>query len=266
MYKDFKSKFSVLAEEETSRYKTGGGLLPGDYITIRKDVFNSPKLKDRPSQFFDRIKEIIGSQLPLKVSAIKSMRPETQHGLYGGAEAPTDYWVDVVQCATPALFVNCMTLPIEVLELQMPEGNNFSPEIPDQWKRKDNSKIKPEEVDVKDSELEKQTSGRNKERNLTRKHVNNALGKEAKDGRSQVDKPKKYKESVDDDTLLAEAAIQILSEGYCPKCKSRLYPNDEEPMEAAGVCGDCVAWDKTPDKRFQKKVEEYRKNKATKKK
>ena len=28
--------------------------------------------------------------------------------------------------------------------------------------------------------------------------------------------------------------------GYCPKCKSRLYPQDEEYMMATGFCGYCV--------------------------
>lgn len=32
--------------------------------------------------------------------------------------------------------------------------------------------------------------------------------------------------------------------GYCPKCKSQLYPDDQQYIAAAGVCGYCVTWDK----------------------
>lgn len=38
---------------------------------------------------------------------------------------------------------------------------------------------------------------------------------------------------------------------YCPKCKSRLYPDDEKYMQYAGVCGGCVGFDRTPDRRYQ---------------
>lgn len=207
MFKDFKSKFSILAEEETSRYQTGGGLMSGDYVKIRKDILKNKKLAGRPSQFYDRIKELMNSDLPLKVGAIKSMRPETQHGLFGGAEAPTEYWIDVVQCANPALFVNPTTLPIEVLELEKPEGNNFSPEHPDSWSYDNKVQIHPAEVQPKDKESLKQTEADKENKNLVTKHKKGEHTKEPKDGRDQVDKPKKYKESVDnsDEGMLAEA-------------------------------------------------------------
>lgn len=38
---------------------------------------------------------------------------------------------------------------------------------------------------------------------------------------------------------------------YCPKCKSLLYPQDEQYMSAVGVCSYCVTYDNTPDKRYQ---------------
>lgn len=48
---------------------------------------------------------------------------------------------------------------------------------------------------------------------------------------------------------------------YCPKCKSRLYAGDSEYIEVTGVCSFCVCYDTTPDKRFQNKMDEYRKSK-----
>jgi DNA-directed RNA polymerase subunit M/transcription elongation factor TFIIS len=51
---------------------------------------------------------------------------------------------------------------------------------------------------------------------------------------------------------------------YCPKCKSRLYPDDEKYMKAVGVCSYCVTWDNTPDKRIQKKYQEEQAKKGVK--
>lgn len=45
---------------------------------------------------------------------------------------------------------------------------------------------------------------------------------------------------------------------YCPKCKSRLFPQDDEYIANAGVCSYCVTNDSTPDKRFAKKWNEYK--------
>ena len=205
MFKDYKSKFALLAEEETSRYKTGGGLMPGDYVKIRQDVLKNPKLAGRPSQFYDKIKELMNSDLPLKCSAIKSMKPETSNGLFGGAEAPSEYWIDVVQLANPALFVNPITLPIEVLDFVSPDENNFSPEHPDAWSYDNEIQMKPAAIVVTDKDLLKVTSG--DKRDLPTKNSKDNLGKEAKDGRDGLKKPKKYKESVDnsDEGMLMEA-------------------------------------------------------------
>ncbi len=42
-----------------------------------------------------------------------------------------------------------------------------------------------------------------------------------------------------------------MTDGYCPKCGSQLYPNDETPMLAIGVCGDCLSWDRSPGRQLQ---------------
>lgn len=38
---------------------------------------------------------------------------------------------------------------------------------------------------------------------------------------------------------------------YCPKCKSRLYPDDEKSMRYAGVCSGCVSFDSTLGKIYR---------------
>lgn len=52
-----------------------------------------------------------------------------------------------------------------------------------------------------------------------------------------------------------------MAAGYCPRCKSRLYPADEESMNAVGVCSYCTTYDTTPDKRLAGKLADYRKAK-----
>jgi hypothetical protein len=211
MYATFKSKFSILVEEETNRWKTGAGVSPGDYVKIRKDVFKSPKLAGRPSDFYKKIREIMSNGLPTKASAIKSERPETQHGLFGGAESPTAFWVDVVQLASPALFVNAITLPVEVLDVVHPEGNNFSPDLPDQWKYDNKVQMEPKEVKLAKDETDAQTSGSKRE--LPTKNNKDVQGKEAKDGRDGLKKPKKYKESFENDNdMLTEAYASVHQE------------------------------------------------------
>lgn len=43
---------------------------------------------------------------------------------------------------------------------------------------------------------------------------------------------------------------------YCPKCKSRLYPIDNDYIIKTGVCSYCVTYDNTPDQRFRKLYKE----------
>jgi hypothetical protein len=185
------TKFDVLVEEVTSRYQQGG-LLMGDFVIIRKDALKNAKLQGRPSNFIDMVKSAIETKLPLRVSAIKSERPESSNDLVGGVNnAPTGYWVDVCVEYAPGLWRDPMTLPLEILDIANPEGGNL-PAWPDSVKRKDDSIIEPEKVKI-DSKAEnvKQTQG--DDRNLTKVQVKIPSGT-VKDGRDQT----KVKESTDD--------------------------------------------------------------------
>lgn len=185
------SKFDVLVEEVISRYQQGG-LLQGDFVIIRKDALNNPKIKDKPSNFIEMVKNAIATKLPLRVSMVKSERPESSNDLVGGVNhSPTGYWVDVCVEYAPGLWRDPMTLPLEVLDIANPENYNL-PEWPDEVKRKDNSTIKPEEI-KQDSKSEniKQTQG--DERQYGDVQVKIDVG-EVKDGRDQT----KVRESLED--------------------------------------------------------------------
>lgn len=186
MFKDFKSNFILLVEEATTRFNQGG-VLVGDYIIIRPEALKSEYVKNKPSNFVDMVKQMINSDLPLKIGSVKSARPESSNDLVAGAgNAFIGTFVDVVQCLNPALFTNPITLPIELIDVVIPQGNNWSPANPDSWTRKDDTQIEP--IPVKDAtgELDHQTQG-SKRKTATKD--TKGLGKSAVDGRKQVKKP-----------------------------------------------------------------------------
>jgi len=183
------TKFDVLTEEVISRYQQGG-LVTGDFVVVRKDALNNPKLKDRPSNFKEMLKQVIDTNLPLRVAAVKSERPESANDLVGGANhASTSFWVDVCIEYAPGLWKDPMTLPLEILDIANPENQNL-PEWPDEVKRKDNSTIKPEELKDNSNDMNiQQTQG--DQRNYDSKGKM-PTGK-TKDGRDQT----KVKESLE---------------------------------------------------------------------
>jgi hypothetical protein len=70
--------------------------------------------------------------------------------------------------------------------------------------------ITPVKLVAADKESLKQTDAHNPNKNIVTKHKKGEFVKEPKDGRSQVDKPKKYKESVDGDVdMLMEAYDEV---------------------------------------------------------
>ena len=187
MFKDFKSKFSLLVEENTLRYKQSGVLF-GDYCIIRPDALKSDFMKGKPSNFVDKIKSMMNSDKPLKISVVKSVRPESSNDLAAGAgEASVGTMVDVITCLTPATFVDPVTLPVELIDVVIPNDNNWSPAMPDSWKRKDDSQITPIPVTDATGELDHQTQG--SKRKLATKDTK-GLGKSAVDGKKSAKKSK----------------------------------------------------------------------------
>lgn len=52
-----------------------------------------------------------------------------------------------------------------------------------------------------------------------------------------------------------------MASGCCPKCGSRLYPNDDEPMKLVGVCGYCTSWNPKYKAAYQAAKEKQAKSK-----
>lgn len=168
------SKFDLLFEDVYSRFQSGG-LVTGDVVKFRRGALNSPFLKGAAPSLQQVIKELIESDLNLKVGAVRPMRPNQQYvgwseggqnskGNRVGEEGRVNkdiggpaigYSVDVVQEYAPGLWRNPITIPIELIERVEDTGANTPPvPIPDSWRRKDRSNIKPEKAPKYKNRLE----------------------------------------------------------------------------------------------------------------
>jgi hypothetical protein len=137
------SKFQVLYEDVYSRFQSGG-LVAGDIVKFRSNVFNHPAIKEAMPEFKQIIQELKGSDLNLKVGAVRTIRPGQQYNLQNTIYG---YSVDVIQEYAPGLFRTPVTVPIEVLERVEDTGNNRNPQpVPDSLKRKERINIKPEDA------------------------------------------------------------------------------------------------------------------------
>lgn len=207
-YTEFSGSFATLVENTISKYQTGG-VNVGEFCTIRKDALKNPEISNKPSGFINKVKEMMATGLNLKIASINSSKPDRQNDM---GTAPTDkFYVDVVIETAPGLFMNPITLPLECIDVVEPEGNNWSPKVPDELKGKNRTQIKPKEEKTKDKELNDRTKGN--ERQMPKKNTKLGIGdKEPKDGRSQTKVKEEFSISLferdtNDMTLLAESIL-----------------------------------------------------------
>lgn len=161
------SKFELLFEDVYNRFQSGG-LVSGDVVKFRKGTMTSAFVKNAEPAFKQMIKDLMESDLNLKVGAVRMIRAGTQ---FMGAESGTGtgdggatkasgsssfgYSVDVVQEYAPGLWKNPITVPIELLERVADTGSNMNPvPVPDSWRRKDTTQIKPVEASKYKNRLE----------------------------------------------------------------------------------------------------------------
>jgi hypothetical protein len=117
------SKFETLLEYSLGRYQLGGYLL-GDIVRIKSTALSHPYLASRGQTFKDMVKSLIDNNKDLRVSSIKSIRPDVSGIPH--RSAPDGYYIDVFEEHAPGLAYNIMTLPSEVLEL-VDYGINLPP-------------------------------------------------------------------------------------------------------------------------------------------
>jgi hypothetical protein len=79
-------KFINLYESAIQRF-TRGGLLVGDLVKFKNNVFSDDFFKNQSSNYFTKIKGFVDSGLNIRISSIKPVRPSYQTGnIYNEAE------------------------------------------------------------------------------------------------------------------------------------------------------------------------------------
>lgn len=151
----FKGKYERLAESTITRYQTQGVLI-GDLVKIRPDVLKHEKIKDLGDNFKTVLKQLIDTDLNIRVCAIRNAYADHSAAAGLGISVPTntagELWVDVCQEYAPGLFKNPITIPLSSVEV-LDTGINGAP-IPDSIKYKGKINIKPEEVSYVDNRTE----------------------------------------------------------------------------------------------------------------
>lgn len=146
-------KFNKIFESTLERFKQGG-LLTGDVVKFKANALTNEWVKKQLPGMVDKIKEFIESDKNIRVSAVKALRPSISGSVQPNAQVD-DWYCDVTQEEAPGLFLNFLTVPLDLLEQVDTEGN--LPPIPDSQKFDPNDErvtIKPEEVKIEKGDTE----------------------------------------------------------------------------------------------------------------
>lgn len=212
----FSGKYDVLLETAIQRFQQGGFLI-GDLVKIKKNALSNEKLKGISEQMKQRIKEFQESDVNLRLCAVKSSHANTSLGYIGGPDAPTDYYVDIVQEISPSNWVNPTTLPMEVVEKLDHESWEPVP-VPDSLKR-----MSPETTEFDKNGIAKGDIGADEysrmsnDLNLPSKNIklsNSKKWDDNKPGGGNTKGLEKLKDSVrvNDEKMLTETYMSILNE------------------------------------------------------
>jgi hypothetical protein len=126
------------------------GLLVGDLVRVKKESLTSDWAKKQASGLIEKLKEFVETDLNIRVSSVKALRPSISSSVHAESQVD-DFYCDVVIETAPGLYNNFITLPINLLD-QVEQDINLA-DVPESLKRQspDGS---PEEVDVKNEEMD----------------------------------------------------------------------------------------------------------------
>jgi hypothetical protein len=149
------SKFNTIFESNFSRYQ-GGGFLTGDIIKLKQGWNQDEWSTKAPQQLIDKLRELDESDLILRVSSVKTLRPAVNSSV-DQALGTDDFHIDITQETAPGRFNGVfVTLPQNLIELDGP--NDTLPDIPDSLKREENIDVKPTELKKVEEEGDQFTS------------------------------------------------------------------------------------------------------------
>lgn len=141
------SKFDTIFESNFSRFQ-GGGFLTGDVIKLKPGWENDEWTKQAPEQLVAKLKELDSSDLLLRVSSVKTLRPAVNSSV-DQSLGVDGFHIDITQEMAPGRYTgNFLTVPQELIELD--GDNDKPPAIPDSLKREEDIDIKPREIEKED--------------------------------------------------------------------------------------------------------------------
>ena len=143
------SKFDTIFENNFNRFQ-GGGFLTGDIVKLIDGWSGSDWCKSAPQQVVDKLKEMDVSDLIMRVSVVKAVRPSVQVSVQQD-QGVSDFHVDITQEMAPGRYTGVfVTIPQELIELN---GENTGPmEIPDSLRRDDDVDVKPKVLEQEAAE------------------------------------------------------------------------------------------------------------------
>lgn len=110
---------------------------------------NDDWCKSASAQLIDMLNEFDQSDLLIRVSSVKAIRPAVNSSV-DQAMGADDFFIDVVQEMAPGRYTGkFVTVPQHLLELS--GDNTTTPEIPDSLKRQDQVDVKPIELEQTDT-------------------------------------------------------------------------------------------------------------------
>jgi len=158
------NKFNTIIEENMRRYQQNS-LIIGDRIKFIDGFLNHEWTKSQPVLKLERLKALIETGNNIRVSAVKTSRPQTAES--GHFEIVDDIYYDVVEELAPGRYGHLFTVPSTLVE-HLDDYPNLAGETPEGQVKKDPSHIDAKEVTVEDNELspKKQTHAHDGDLNL----------------------------------------------------------------------------------------------------
>jgi len=240
--KNFDSKFQTVCEETLYRYQQGG-FLRGDYVTIKKDALGHEAIKKMSEPLRAIIEAAMKNDTKYRISYIKSGRSEAPSGPVDAPNiASCSMWADIILEYAPGMWKEPLTLPLEILEKVVIEGEmNMYPQYSDDIKR-------PNDLSNDQAKSVDQTKGGDTNRTLAKSNTKLANTSAPTPGDSTT----KLHESVKmlrENDMIFETYANSIDEGknnqqkYCKHCDSHQDCTEKDGKHICRQCGVTITVD-----------------------
>lgn len=141
------NKFQKIFEGVYNRFQAGG-FLTGDLVKLKSSIMESDWMSGKGENFREQIQKFLESDLNIRISAVKTLRPQVQGSVQPDIGASDQYYADICLEEVPGKFLDFTEVPCEFLEM-IDTGINLPP-VSDSLKRDEDVNIKPEEITIED--------------------------------------------------------------------------------------------------------------------